>query len=560
LSRLSSRTQQPVTQLTAGGGTSAAHATSSKPTLREYIAILWRRRMIFGLVVVLVTAAAVTQDLAKPTIYRASAELLIGAPSDQTLSGTGSREVLRTLNNEVRLMQSTPVVSAVRKVYNGPLNPSSVRVSLVSNFADVVNVSVEATNAPEAAKLVNIYVDEYVRYRSETNFANFLATASKIESQINALQARIATLRTPLDQLAARIGVAASDQERRSLQAQYDDLLQRLSTDIAPLSAQVGAFQRQAEQLQLSANLSKESSGVILRPASTPKRAISPNPKRDILLGVLVALALGVGAVLAVDYFDESVNSPADVERAVNAPTLGILPIMSGLRTGPRIIIEEAGGPATEAVGALRTSLRFSFLGRAQRVVLITSPGANEGKTTTASNLAYSLAQSGERVCIVDFDLRRGDLNEVFGVPAEPGLTSALVGGVPLSDAVRPTKESSRLYVLPSGPHPPNPAELLGSEQTADLVNRLAERFDVVIMDTPPLLAVTDAVLLSALADEVLIVARSGRTSRRQLSRAVELLDRADASVLGVVLNDATPAPGYRIEGYTTRPQRAARA
>src|SRR4029077_18953273 len=175
----------------------------------------------------------------------------------------------------------------------------------------------------------------------------------------------------------------------------------------------------------------------------------------------------------------------------------------------------------------------------------ITSPAANDGKTSTLANLGLAFAQAGDRVLVVSCDLRRPRLGQFFGVAEEPGLTTVLADGTPLEDVIQPVAGQQRLWVLPAGRGPPQPAEVLNSPKAQQIFKPLADGFDLVLIDSPPLLPVTDAVLLAQVADGVLLVASAGQSRRADLRRAREKLTQVNATVVGVVLNQVTRETGY---------------
>ncbi len=200
----------------------------------------------------------------------------------------------------------------------------------------------------------------------------------------------------------------------------------------------------------------------------------------------------------------------------------------------------DPGAPASEAFRVLRTNLQFMGLDKPLKSVIVTSATPGEGKSTTIANLAVAFAQTGARVCLVDADLRRPTVAKNFGVQNWAGLTTALIGQAELDSCLQETAVSG-LTVLTSGPIPPNPAELVGSRRMADLLRTLEERFDIVLVDTAPVLAVTDAALLSRSVDGVLLVVRSGQVDYHQVNRAKEALEQVKARVLGVVLGAVKP-------------------
>ncbi len=260
-------------------------------------------------------------------------------------------------------------------------------------------------------------------------------------------------------------------------------------------------------------------------------------------------LVLGIGLALLRERLDDRIRTKAELEKVAGGlPSLGLIPTVSEWRDKKRpflVAAEHAKSPPAEAYRGLRTSIQFIGLDRTIKTVQITSPAAADGKTTTSANLAVTMAESGQNVVLVSCDLRRPRIHEFFGLANNFGFTSVLVGDTRLEDALVSVPKFGNLTVLPSGPVPPNPSELLGSTKAQEVFARLAQAADVVIIDSPPVLPVTDAAVLAGHVDAVVIVAAAQTTTRRDISRSIEVLNRVDAPIVGVVLNGASEADCY---------------
>jgi capsular exopolysaccharide synthesis family protein len=270
--------------------------------------------------------------------------------------------------------------------------------------------------------------------------------------------------------------------------------------------------------------------------ATAPGSPVQPRPLRNLLVVIPLGLLLGVGLASLLEALDDSVKSRSDLQRASGLPVLGVIPEAPEWETVPSLA-EDTAPPAAEAFRSLRTSLQMLSVDKPARTVQITSAGSGEGKTTIVANLGVALAGMAQRVALVDADLRRPALHAIFGVSNEHGVSSVLAGEVPLEAALQPVHDTMGLVLLGSGPEPPNPAELLASRKMAELMFRLRTDFDVVIVDTPPVLAFTDAMVVTTWAEAVVVVACFGRTRRRQLQSALDLLRQGDAPLAGTVLN-----------------------
>jgi len=278
---------------------------------------------------------------------------------------------------------------------------------------------------------------------------------------------------------------------------------------------------------------------------------VSPQPVKNLVIGGLLGLLLGAGLAVLRGMADVRMRDAAALQRVTGSPLLGEIPFEAGAKSAPLIVGEAANSPRAEAVRKLRTNLRFVDVHEPARVIAVTSALQGEGKTTMACNTAIALAEAGWRVLLIDADLRRPKVADYLGLDGGVGLTDVLVGDVQVGDVVQRWGDKS-LLVLPSGATPPNPSELLGSKAMADLLVALRESADIVIIDTAPLLAVTDGVVVAVQADGALLVTQQGRTSRSQVAAAARALHSVSVRLLGCVLNMAkvAKADAYQYEAY----------
>jgi len=274
--------------------------------------------------------------------------------------------------------------------------------------------------------------------------------------------------------------------------------------------------------------------------ARLPTSPSSPNVRLALALGALLGLALGIGYAVVRHMLDRRLRDPRDIERETGVPVVGTLPIDKGL-SGERGIADfdsqhSASAPLAEAMRELRTNLQFMDVDNPPRAIVVTSSLPGDGKSTMAANLAVSLAAAGRRVVLLDCDLRRPMVASVFGLPEGAGLTDVLAGRAELDDVVHNIGAGRNLAVIAAGRVPPNPSEVLGSNRMHALIRSLTEHA-LVIMDSPPLLPVTDAAVLSTAADGALVVVNAGKTTYDMLHKALENLGKANARPLGIVLN-----------------------
>ncbi len=300
----------------------------------------------------------------------------------------------------------------------------------------------------------------------------------------------------------------------------------------------------------------------IIDPAKPPQSPIKPRKRINLILGFLIGLGLGVGITFILEYFDNSIHSLEELEK-MNIPVLGAIPLIkteqaitkfgnNGKSRSPlgklnnngtaaltsRLITHFAPkSPISEAYRSLRTSIQFSRATGSLKTIMVTSPGPQEGKSTTIANLAITMAQMGSRVLLVDTDLRRPILHSIFGLSRSVGISNYLIGKAALEEAIFDT-HIDNLYLMPSGTLPPNPSELLSSSAMSDCIQRLKEEFDYVFFDSPPIIAVTDAAVLGTKVDGVIIVVKAEQTDRRAIERSyLTLKTICKDQILGALLN-----------------------
>ena len=357
-----------------------------------------------------------------------------------------------------------------------------------------------------------------------------------------------------------RIDYEAAAEEERELSAALEAQkkasmdLDRKSVDYTILEREAASNRQVYEQLlQREKELRVTSSGrannvQVVDYAAVPVAPFSPNPGRDLPLAAMLGLVFGLGLTFGLDHLNSTIQTPEDITKHLRLPFLGLVPAVHGKQFP--MLTDEAPHEFGEALRAIRTSLVFTSGNESTRVILVTSAQPFEGKTTISCNLALALALGGKRVLLIEADMRRPGLHKNLGIQNNLGLSHLLTSQARLHDAIQRTDDPN-LFVITAGRVPPNPSELLASERMKDLLKNLAVRrypirllprvrsssFDWIIVDTPPVLAVTDAVCLAPFTTEVLFVLGSRMTQRRQAERAIEMLMASSPRAVGVVLN-----------------------
>ena len=361
---------------------------------------------------------------------------------------------------------------------------------------------------------------------------------------------------------------------RKRLDAQKEDAY-RLNEDVAQYAilrheAELNrdlydALQMRLKEASVTAGLSATNITVVDR-AIVPLIPVAPRKSMSLLLGLLGGLLSGTVLAFMVESIDDTLQTSEEVENVSMLPSLATVPHIlgdsgkqkRGSSTGPSqsdahahqlVALLSPKSHAAEAYRGLRSALLLSSIDRPPRVIVVTSAFPGEGKTTTAVNIAIAFAQRGERVLLVDADLRRGSLDRVFKLDDKSfGLSTVLAHPAAYCDLASPLPDLPMLRVLPTGPRPPNPAEMLSSNRMEEQLRQWAKEYDRVIIDTAPVLAVSDTQAMAAMADTVILVARAGMTRKRALIRARDLLWRINAPIAGVVVNDVD----MRLENFYT--------
>ncbi len=513
-------------------------AAASDLDLRHYLRVVVRRRWVIIGAALVIGLASMAYALTKDDRYRASAELLLLAPTGPSAEAQSfSDDSERLVANEVEIFGSEEMEEAVAARIGGGFPGVS---AAAKENADVIVLTAESTVPAQASDAVNAYAEAYQQLR-------LARTLRALRLELEDQQQRRAQKRAQLDELLAPLAAADRElatlppgPERDLLQIERDATEERLSSLREGILGELNAIEQEITEIQDAID-SPTGGADILNSARVPSEPFYPQPKKDLLVGMLVGLLIGLAAAFVWEQLDDAVRGRADADRATGGlPVAGVVPKVAGWRNAgtPRLVTrDESRSAAAEAYRSLVTSLEFLATDGSQSVILVSSPGASEGKTTTVANLGLAFAEAGHRTVIVDGDLRRPRLHAFFDLSAAVGLTTVLAGKIDIATAVARVDETHDLFVVPAGPPAPNPAELLRSETTGEVVAKLRESYDIVLVDAPPVLPVTDALVLGRHADTVVLLAAADSTSRRKLTRAVEALRQVEAPLRALVLN-----------------------
>jgi succinoglycan biosynthesis transport protein ExoP len=472
-----------------------------------------------------------------PRIYQATTTIMVGQSLQSANPNSQDMYISQQLAQTYREMVTRqPILSGAAGMLGLPYMPSpeDVNAWLVAG-TNLMGIAVRDTDPERARALADAIVQQLI-----------LTTPNEIAED----QERQEFVRTQLRQLEANIQATEEEivaENAKLAAANSARAIQQYQTNIAAMQEKLTAYQ--ATYGSLLGSVEGRSNFIsVFEPASTPTRPISPNVMQTVLMAAAIGLALAVGGALLIEFLDDTVKMPEDVKRAAGLPTLGsIARLENGEAASNLVAVHEPLSLVTEAFRTLRTNIRVSSVDKPLQMLVITSAQPAEGKTTLAANLGVVMAQAGNRVVLVDADLRRSTLHKKFEVPNREGLTNALLEEEPVPDDWLRETEVENLRVLTSGPLPPNPSELLGSQKMRRLIERLKDEADIILFDTPPILLVTDAAVLAMEADGVLLVAESGRTRRAAVQQSAQRLRQLGANIVGVVLNFV---PAQHPKGY----------
>ena len=521
--------------------------------LRRHLRALRRRWKVIVIVVLGLTGSTLFASSRQAPLHEGTAKLLLKPTSESLLTGGDAESEVsasRRVNNEIEVFKT----SELRTLVERQLGPHRRVVVGQVGETDVLAVKGRSSSPPRAAALARAYAVAYIDLRRSQESATLTAAAARVRSRVDDLQTQIDAVNERIAaeerQRPNQPGVVAPSQPIAGLNAERDHLL----TEQVPLKRRLAELELEAEATTGGVEMV---SGEVI-----PVVQVQPRPLRNTIVALALGLLLGFGLAFLLAYLDDSVKAREDVDRAVpGLPLLTLVPHVAVKRKADRphaVALTDPNSPGGESFSRLRTSLQFLNARRAPQIFQVTSSQAGEGKTSVAANLAVVMARSGLRVVAVDCDLRRPSLHEPFDLSYELGFTSVFLHHVELEAALQSVPGVDGLALLAAGPVPPNAPEVLSARQTAEILAALQAQFDAVVIDSPPALPVTDPIALSAWVDATILVARAGRTTRRDLARTAELLTQAQAPLVGIILNDVTAEGGYDYR-YPYRPVEASR-
>ena len=516
--------------------------------LKHYLAALLKWWWLVVIATLLAAGVSYWTTNRLPRLYLANTTMMVGRftqAADPTANDFYTSQQLA--QTYVQLARRQPILQATADAL-GLAMPWSALAGQVNAWVvpqtQLMQISVADTDPERAAAIADEIAHQLILQSPTTSDREQAQQREFVNQQINDLKAKIETAKRQIETLDKRLALETS---ARSIQ---------------DLHTQIGAQQQNLMNWQANyANLLNFFKGnqtnylSVVDSAVIPDEPFSPNTRYNVMLAALIGGLLAVAAAILLEFLDDTVKSPEDVQRLTKLPTLGVITRLHDVKTptDTLVAVNTPRSMSAEAYRVLRTNVQFTSLGQAEPRLLVTSAAPSEGKTVTAANLAATMAQAGRSVILIDTDLRRPSIHKVFGVPNRIGVTNLLLDPTLSVESVLVDTEVPDLRVLPSGPLPPNPAELLASQV---MQTRLAEAqalADVVILDSPPVLVVADAAILGGSATEIILVVNAARTRSVTVKRAKDTLDQMGLHTVGVVLNNMPSrrgAGGYNYGGY----------
>ncbi len=488
--------------------------------IRQYLALFWQWAWLIALVTVLAGFVSFLVSQRMTPVYSASTTLYINeAPSTKATDYNSIITSERISGTYSKMITTRPILQEVANRVGVNVDYLSDRIT-VSPIRDttLIQISVKSSDPVLAAQIANetanVFADRVITIQEE----RFTVSKESLQTQISAMEAQIdqviASLITERD-----AGVKAS-----------------LETKLTQYRAIYSNLILTYEQIRLS-EAQTVSTVFSVDPAVVPTQPISPQVMRNTALAAMVGLMLAVGVIFLIEALDDTLKTPEDVKKTLGLPVLGVIAKYES-DEGKPITNTTPRSPVAEAFRSLRTNIQFTVIDKPLRTILVTSTDPKEGKSTIVTNLGVVFAQLGKKVTMIDADLRKPSLHRKVGLQNRTGLTALFVRSVETMELIMQKTEIPNLNVITSGELPPNPSEILGSKRMESIIEKLKETSDLIIIDTPPALAVTDSLVMVPFVDAVLLVIKPGFTKTKSALLIVEQFKRSNANLVGVVMNE----------------------
>jgi non-specific protein-tyrosine kinase len=510
--------------------------------LQRYLALLWHWAWLLVLAAALAGGVAFLVSKQMSPVYQASTTVLINeAPA------TRSNDYSSVLTSE-RLTQTYSQLLTKQPALQGVIERLALDIT-VDDLAQQINVQpvrdtqlievrVEDTDKTRAVLIANALVAEFDEQNQALQTSRYASIKQSLETQLAEVDLQIQQTSQAMVALGQDLSAQAERERLDAIQAQY---------------RQTYAYLLQSYESVRLAEAQSTSNVVQVEPATALEAPVRPRVMTNTVLAVVVGLMLAVGVVFLIEALDDTIRGPEEIARQLGLPVLGVIGHMPAQGEG-LMTVTQPRSPISEAFRALRTNIQFASVDTPVRKLLVTSPSPSDGKSTVVANLGAVLAQNGQRVVLIDADLRRPRLHKVMRLPNRRGVSELFVQPQLILDGAAQKTETPNLFTVTSGSLPPNPSELLGSSKMVEILKTAEQDANMIILDTPPVLAVTDAVVLAPRVDGVLLVVKPGATKMAAARQSANQLRQVGAKLLGVVLNDVEIKRSryyyYHYQGY----------
>jgi succinoglycan biosynthesis transport protein ExoP len=507
------------------------------PNFRQYFNLFWHWAWLILLTGLIAGMAAFFFSRRMTPYYDSTTTVMVNvSPATQTTDYASMLVSQQLTSTYSEMMVKEPVLSQVISQLNIDMTPEELKALItVSPVRDtqLIQITAETTDPQLSANIANAVATVFSNQIQEIQSQRFAQSKTRLEAQLTDLENQINSYRAQASE-----AVTAEDKDRIDAKVtQYQQLYSNLLLSYEAV--------RLSESQSISSVVQVETAKPIVNP-------VRPKVMQNTLLATMVGFFFAAGAIIAREAMDDTIKTPEDISRKFKIPVLGVINHYNGKGETP-ITLADPRSPTAEAYRTLRTNVNYTSVDTPLRTLMITSSEPGEGKTTTVSNLAIVLAQNGKQVIVADCDLRHPRIHTYFRLNNRRGMSNLFAQSTFALDGSRQASGVDNLSVITTGSLPPNPAELLGSKKMQSILTAMTESAEVVLVDTPPILAVTDAAVLGPTVDGVILVVKPGKTRASALRQTLEQLHQVKANVLGVVLNDVVTrgsSYGYRYKYY----------
>lgn len=503
---------------------------SSLESISEYLKVIWRWAWFLILAALITGTAAYFITARQPSVYQAKTLVMVngasGSSYDSYMSIFSGTQLATTY---AQTMTTQPILSEVENRLGFRVYPENITVRQIED-TQLINIYVEDTDYNNAAAIANTLVTIFAEQVFTDQTSRYADLKSGLEKELNSLDELINSVNEKLAAIEAQTSADSS--------ASQADYLKRTELESTLAQYQQSRAYLFSNYQSIKLSEAQSTSSIIQKDPAVPNpKPIRPQPMRSAFLAGLIGLTLAAVGTFLIAFLEDEIRDPDEITRKWGLPVLGVI-LNYGAHSESIITINQPRSPISESFRSLRTNIQFSGVEKKLHTLLVTSASPSDGKTSVAANVAAVFAQGDCKVIVMDCDLRRPRLHKIFQISNRIGLSDFFIRSDDRLDGVYKKTENNNIGVITSGSLPPNPSELLGSARMNEVIKVVQSNCDLLIMDTPPLLAVTDALVLANRVDGVILVMDPKRTKRAAIKHAIDQIRRVNGNLLGIVLNN----------------------